>query len=200
MSSFCCDPSRYLQHRTPMLLIDRVLAADAETTRCRVTVGEQCSLFRQADGSYPNSLFIEFMAQTVGVFAGIRDSESGIGPRVGFCWARAKCNCTKKRLPKATSLTLIRAASFSDKKNFQANSSAACSKTTPKWPAPSSRFTALATFKNSFEQTLHNNDFFNQPYRSCYRRLPRHRPRHCSAIGPRRLLCCRARVQTVGRT
>lgn len=67
MSSFCCDPSRYLPHRTPMLLIDRVLAADAETTRCRVTVGEQCSLFRQADGSYPNSLFIEFMAQTVGV-------------------------------------------------------------------------------------------------------------------------------------
>ena len=76
MSSFCCDPSRYLPHRTPMLLIDRVLAADAETTRCRVTVGEQCSLFRQADGSYPNSLFIEFMAQTVGVFAGIRDSDS----------------------------------------------------------------------------------------------------------------------------
>lgn len=50
MSSFCCDPSRYLPHRTPMLLIDRVLAADAETTRCRVTVGEQCSLFRQAEG------------------------------------------------------------------------------------------------------------------------------------------------------
>ena len=46
-----------------MLLIDRVLAADAETTRCRVTVGEQCSLFRQADGSYPNSLFIETLAE-----------------------------------------------------------------------------------------------------------------------------------------
>ena len=33
-----------------------------------------------------------------------------------------------------------------------------------------------------------------------HRRQPRHRPRHCSAIGPRRLLCCRVRVQTVGRT
>ena len=98
MSSFCCDPSRYLPHRTPMLLIDRVLAADAETTRCRVTVGEQCSLFRQADGSYPNSLFIEFMAQTVGVFAGIRDSESGIGPRVGFLLGSRKVQLHKKKL------------------------------------------------------------------------------------------------------
>lgn len=98
MSSFCCDPSRYLPHRTPMLLIDRVLAADAETTRCRVTVGEQCSLFRQADGSYPNSLFIEFMAQTVGVFAGIRDSESGIGPRVGFLLGSRKVQLHKKTL------------------------------------------------------------------------------------------------------
>lgn len=96
MSSFCCDPSRYLPHRTPMLLIDRVLAADAETTRCRVTVGKQCSLFRQADGSYPNSLFIEFMAQTVGVFAGIRDSESGIGPRVGFLLGSRKVQLHKK--------------------------------------------------------------------------------------------------------
>lgn len=118
MSSFCCDPSRYLPHRTPMLLIDRVLAADAETTRCRVTVGEQCSLFRQADGSYPNSLFIEFMAQTVGVFAGIRDSESGIGPRVGFLLGSRKVQLHKKRLPKATSLTLIRAASFSDQEEL----------------------------------------------------------------------------------
>lgn len=98
MSSFCCDPSRYLPHRTPLLLIDRVLVADAETTRCRVTVGEQCSLFRQADGSYPNSLFIEFMAQTVGVFAGIRDSESGIGPRVGFLLGSRKVQLHKKTL------------------------------------------------------------------------------------------------------
>lgn len=98
MSSFCCDPSRYLPHRTPMLLIDRVLVADAETTRCRVTVGEQCSLFRQADGPYPNSLFIEFMAQTVGVFAGIRDSESGIGPRVGFLLGSRKVQLHKKTL------------------------------------------------------------------------------------------------------
>ena len=74
-----------------MLLIDRVLAADAETTRCRVTVGEQCSLFRQADGSYPNSLFIEFMAQTVGVFAGIR-------PRVGFLLGSRKVQLHKKTL------------------------------------------------------------------------------------------------------
>lgn len=160
MSSFCCDPSRYLPHRTPMLLIDRVLAADAETTRCRVTVGEQCSLFRQADGSYPNSLFIEFMAQTVGVLQASETASRASALAWDFCWARAKCNCTKKRLPKATSLTLIRAASFSDKKNFRVNSSAACSKTTPKWPAPSSRFTALATFKNSFERPLHNDDFF----------------------------------------
>ena len=49
MSSFCCDPSRYLPHRTPMLLIDRVLAADDETTRCRVTVGGQMK-FACVDG------------------------------------------------------------------------------------------------------------------------------------------------------
>ena len=143
-----------------MLLIDRVLAADAETTRCRVTVGEQCSLFRQADGSYPNSLFIEFMAQTVGVFAGIRDSESGIGPRVGFLLGSRKVQLHKKTLAEGDVFDIDTRCLFSDKKNFRVNSSAACSKTTPKWPAPSSRFTALATFKNSFERPLHNDDFF----------------------------------------
>ncbi len=84
MPRFQKDPGLYLPHRRPMLLLDEVTAADEKSARCRVTIGEQCSLLRQADGSYPNSLFIEFMAQTVGVYAGICDSEKGIDARVGF--------------------------------------------------------------------------------------------------------------------
>lgn len=82
MTEFDRDPSRYLPHRPPMLLIDSVEAADGTSARCRVCVGEQCALFLEADGTYPASLFIEFMAQTVGVYAGVRDA--GGEPRVGF--------------------------------------------------------------------------------------------------------------------
>lgn len=163
MSSFCCDPSRYLPHRTPMLLIDRVLAADAETTRCRVTSASNAPYFVKPTARIPTVSSSNSWRRRWAFLQASETASRASALAWDFCWARAKCNCTKKRLPKATSLTLIRAASFSDKKNFQANSSAACSKTTPKWPAPSSRFIALATFKNLFEQTFHNNDFFNQP-------------------------------------
>lgn len=52
MISFASDPARYLPHRTPMLLLDTIVAADETSARCRVTVGEQCALFHEADGSY----------------------------------------------------------------------------------------------------------------------------------------------------
>lgn len=87
MTDFDRDPARYLPHRSPMLLIDSVEAYDEASVRCRVSLGEQCALFRQADGTYPNSLFVEFMAQAVGMYAGIRDGadpESATPPRVGF--------------------------------------------------------------------------------------------------------------------
>lgn len=96
MNVFDTDPARYLPHHPPMLLLDRVVSADAETTRCRVTVGSQCALFRADDGSYPNALFIEFMAQTIGVYAGIRDGSGQ--PRVGFLLGSRNIELRKEKI------------------------------------------------------------------------------------------------------
>lgn len=98
MSILNPDPTQYLPHRPPMLLIDNVVFADNESAHCRVIIGRQCALFRNADGSYPNSLFLEFMAQTVGVYAGVRDSKSNAAPRVGFLLGSRNVRLLKPKL------------------------------------------------------------------------------------------------------
>lgn len=98
MTSFDTNPSHYLPHRSPMLLIDSVIAVENDSVHCRVTVSDQCALFQDPDGFYPNCLFIEFMAQTVGVYAGIRDNKTDAAPRVGFLLGSRNVRLIKEKL------------------------------------------------------------------------------------------------------
>jgi predicted hotdog family 3-hydroxylacyl-ACP dehydratase len=66
-----------------MRLLDRVEAHDEERTACRV-LPTASALFRNADGSVPVWVGIEFMAQCAAVHGGLLARERGEAPRPGL--------------------------------------------------------------------------------------------------------------------
>ncbi len=73
-----------LPHADPMLLLNECtdFGDDFAATRC--VIGDKCRLFRMADGRFGSWLLIELMAQTIGVFAGLKNRTQGLGPKIGF--------------------------------------------------------------------------------------------------------------------
>jgi len=79
-------------HRPPMLLLDRLIAWDDEKVLCEVRIDRTSPFLERAQGParegsdelVPAVVGIEYMAQTVAVFAGLRARASGGEPRIGF--------------------------------------------------------------------------------------------------------------------
>lgn len=65
-----------------MLLLQRLLAADDETVLAEVDITPD-ALFAQADG-VPAWVGVEYMAQAVAAWAGVRAQRAGGKPRLGF--------------------------------------------------------------------------------------------------------------------
>lgn len=74
--------ARLLPHGPPMILVDEVVADGGGVTVCRVVVREGAAFVE--DGRVPAVVAIEYMAQTVGAFAGLRAREAGLPVRVGY--------------------------------------------------------------------------------------------------------------------
>ena len=72
----------YLPHRPPMLLIDDVVAATADSVVCRTTIHPGCVFAR--DGVVHPSAMIEFVAQACAIYAGVTAARDGDPPRVGL--------------------------------------------------------------------------------------------------------------------
>ncbi|MED5525553.1 MAG: 3-hydroxylacyl-ACP dehydratase [Pseudomonadota bacterium] len=75
-------PSHYLAHRAPMLLIDEVLDVGHDFARCRVGISPDC-LFADAQG-VGSWVGIEFMAQTIAVYAGWLAEQASEPVKMGF--------------------------------------------------------------------------------------------------------------------
>lgn len=71
--------SRYLPHRTPMLLLDRVIQVTDDSVVCEVTLNNPGVLtpFLTAQGELPAWFGVEIMAQTVGVWSGYHARQRG---------------------------------------------------------------------------------------------------------------------------
>jgi predicted hotdog family 3-hydroxylacyl-ACP dehydratase len=72
-----------LPHRGRAVLLRRVVAHDAGATTCEVDPADSV-LWRNADGSVPAPVALEYMAQTIAAHGGLSDRESGRGARPGF--------------------------------------------------------------------------------------------------------------------
>jgi predicted hotdog family 3-hydroxylacyl-ACP dehydratase len=65
-----------------MLLLDEVVAFDGETATCSVVIRAD-ALFAE-NGRVPGWVALEYCAQCVAAFAGLRDHASGLEPRPGL--------------------------------------------------------------------------------------------------------------------
>jgi predicted hotdog family 3-hydroxylacyl-ACP dehydratase len=71
-----------LPHRGPALLLDELIAQAPERVTCRVTVRADAAYAR--DGRLPAVLALEYMAQTIGAWVGLRARARGEPVRIGF--------------------------------------------------------------------------------------------------------------------
>ena len=61
-----------LPHQAPMLLLDRLCAADAQQARCETRIGARHALLLDGEGNLPGWVGIELMAQTIAAWAGMQ--------------------------------------------------------------------------------------------------------------------------------
>lgn len=76
------DLQALMPHRPPMLLLDELVSFDDESALCAVTVRPD-SIFAEG-GRVPAWLALEYCAQCVAVFAGLRARATGEPPRLGL--------------------------------------------------------------------------------------------------------------------
>lgn len=77
------DVAAYLPHRPPMILLDGISDSGEEFVETYVTHSSP-SLFADEHGNIPAWVGIEYMAQAVGVFAGIMSVKNGLPVSIGF--------------------------------------------------------------------------------------------------------------------
>jgi len=108
------DPSLPLvPHRPPMLLIDRVRAADA--TRCRtVTRVDPGAWYADADGAMPGWFGLELMAQSVAAFSGSRGRELGTAPKFGYLLGTRQYTCAVPAFPAGAELEVQVEVEYAD--------------------------------------------------------------------------------------
>lgn len=71
-----------LPHRPPMLLLDEVIAFDAESVECAVEIRESSTFFEP--GGVPAWVALEYCAQAIAAYAGLKARASGGQPKIGL--------------------------------------------------------------------------------------------------------------------
>jgi predicted hotdog family 3-hydroxylacyl-ACP dehydratase len=71
-----------LPHRPPMLLLDAVVAHDEESVQCTVSIRESSTFYEP--GGVPAWVALEYCAQAIAAFAGLKARSEGGQPRMGL--------------------------------------------------------------------------------------------------------------------
>ncbi|THF62495.1 ApeP family dehydratase [Pseudothauera rhizosphaerae] len=81
-----------IPHAGDMVLLDHVLAFDTDTLQARATVRAD-GLFSEPDGSLPNWMGLEIMAQAVAAWAGCHARAAGRPVELGFLLGTRNYEC-----------------------------------------------------------------------------------------------------------
>ena len=93
----------YIPHSGSMALIHEIIDAGDDYIECSVNV-EDSSHFKDSDGRTPAWISIEYMAQTIGAYAGWNDSKKGLPVKVGFLLGSRKLTLHQHYFDEATLL------------------------------------------------------------------------------------------------
>lgn len=91
-------------HGGAMLLLDALVHADDEGCTARATV-QPAQLFTDAAGM-PGWVGIEYMAQAIAAWAGMRDRRAGRAPGIGFLLGSRRYECDVPAFPIGSELTI----------------------------------------------------------------------------------------------
>jgi len=99
-------PSELLYHDPPMVLIDRFVSwlDDGAGVRCEVDILKD-AMFADSKG-VPSWVGIEYMAQTIGVYAGAHQFDEGLPPRIGFLLGSQNISLCCERFEFGTTLAV----------------------------------------------------------------------------------------------
>jgi predicted hotdog family 3-hydroxylacyl-ACP dehydratase len=89
--------AQYVPQTGTMCLLDRIIAADAESLVATTRLTPD-SLFCR-DGRIGSWVSLECMAQAVAAWAGFQERGSGKGPRIGFLLGTRRFECHRAWLP-----------------------------------------------------------------------------------------------------
>ena len=73
-----------LPQKAPMLLIGKAFGTEGGVVASETTLGREHELFIQTSGVFGSWILLELMAQTIGIYAGLRNRAAGSGPHIGF--------------------------------------------------------------------------------------------------------------------
>lgn len=96
-------PEDLILHRKPMLLIDDVVTATTDTAESIVRITEETS-FYQANLGVPSWIGLEYMAQTIGLTAGVLAQADGEGAPLGYLLGTRKYKCNSRWFPLGSTL------------------------------------------------------------------------------------------------
>lgn len=104
------EPASYLPHTAPMVLLERVIAVEAESAHCEVKVTPDGVLgrFLNKDNHLPTWYAIELLAQTIGVWFGWHQQQNQqVQPEIGLLLGGRGIKCTSPVFPAGSTLSVI---------------------------------------------------------------------------------------------
>ena len=99
-------PEQLLPHRAPMLLLDEMLDCCVERASSRVTINDESSFCDPALGGVPAWVGVEYMAQTIGAWAGAQRLAHGKSIVVGFLLGARRYESSTEIFPLGSELTV----------------------------------------------------------------------------------------------
>lgn len=100
------DPSQLLPHRAPMLLLDEVVDYGAEHASTRIVITTASPLYDVELGGVPAWVGIEYMAQTIGVWAGAQRLAHGKAVTIGFLLSARRYESSDALFPLGSELNV----------------------------------------------------------------------------------------------
>jgi predicted hotdog family 3-hydroxylacyl-ACP dehydratase len=92
-------------HSGRMMLLDRVVAADADSLTSEVTIRAD-ALFARAEG-VGAWVGVEYMAQTIAAYAGARATRQGEKTKIGFLVGTRRYSCNVPYFPLGATLRIV---------------------------------------------------------------------------------------------
>jgi predicted hotdog family 3-hydroxylacyl-ACP dehydratase len=97
-------PANTLPHGPSMVLLDEVLAHDHEQVRCALTIRADSPFLVAAEQGVPGWVGVEYMAQSVGVWAGIQRLQAGLPVCIGLLLGTRRYDCSRAHFAIGTRL------------------------------------------------------------------------------------------------